>query len=309
MASVYEKNGSWYLRVKDVAGRWKAIRSEAKTKTEARRLADDYARKAERQHLGLDPLPTDPSLTVEKLLRWWLKNYSEGTPSHGRRENSVRKHLLSGELAALPVVALRPGHVETFLQQKKREGLAPQTLNHLRGHLHTAINAARRAEQYTGPNPVSEVRRRRVPKRKPSFLEADEVPRMLAEISPCWRPLFATAVYTGLRKGELIGLRKKDVDLKRRLLTVERSYERDTTKGGHSDVIPIAAELEPYLRAALRASSSQLLFPRSDGSMHREDIHLEDKLRRALGRAGLVELPARLSAVHGEGHAARGAPR
>ena len=132
---------------------------------------------------------------------------------------------------------------------------------------------------------------------------------MLAEISPCWRPLFATAVYTGLRKGELIGLRKKDVDVKRRLLTVERSYERDTTKGGHSDVIPIAAELEPYLRAALRASSSQLLFPRSDGSMHREDIHLEDKLRRALGRAGLVELPARLSAVHGEGHAARGAPR
>jgi integrase len=108
------------------------------------------------------------------------------------------------------------------LQQKKREGLAPQTLNHLRGHLRTAINAARRAEQYTGPNPVSEVRPRRVPKRKPAFPEADEVPRMLAEISPCWRPLFATAVYTGLRKGELIGLRKKDVDLKRRLLTVER---------------------------------------------------------------------------------------
>src|SRR3989449_5603321 len=46
-----------------------AIRSAAKSKTEARRLADDYARKADRQHLGLDPLPTDPSLTVEKLLR------------------------------------------------------------------------------------------------------------------------------------------------------------------------------------------------------------------------------------------------
>src|ERR1700704_3510484 len=76
----------------------------------------------------------------------------------------------------------------------------------------------------------------------------------------------ATAVYTGLRKGELIGLRKKDVDLKRRLLTVERSYERDTTKGGHSDVIPIAAELEPYLRAALRGPSWHVLFPRPDGS-------------------------------------------
>src|SRR2546422_10359796 len=83
-----------------------------------------------------------------------------------------------------------------------------QTLNHLRGHLRTAINSARRAEQYTGPNPVSDVRPRRVPKRKPSFLEAHEVPRVLGEISTAWRPLFATAVYTGLRKGELLGLRK-----------------------------------------------------------------------------------------------------
>src|SRR5438270_1851055 len=148
MASVYQKGGRWYLRVKDPAGRWQCIRSEASTKTEARRLADDYARKSERQHLGLDPLPTDPSLTVEKLLRWWLQNYSEGTPSHSRRESSVRTHLLAGDLAALPLVALRAGHVETFLQQKQREGLAPQTLNHLRGHLRTAINAARRAEQY-----------------------------------------------------------------------------------------------------------------------------------------------------------------
>src|SRR2546422_1203872 len=120
MASVYPKGGRWYLRVKDPAGRWQCIRSEASTKSEARRLADDYSRKAERQHLGLEPLPTDPGLTVEKLLRWWLNCYSDATPSNLRRESSIRKHLLSSTLAALPVIALRPGHVETFLQQKKR---------------------------------------------------------------------------------------------------------------------------------------------------------------------------------------------
>src|SRR5690349_17509046 len=112
MASVYAKNGTWYLRVKDASGRWQCIRSEAKTKTEARRLADEYAKKTERQHLGLEPLPSDPGLTVEKLLRWWLKNYSEGTPSHSRRESSIRKHLLSSNIAAVPVVSLRAGHVE-----------------------------------------------------------------------------------------------------------------------------------------------------------------------------------------------------
>ena len=31
------------------------------------------------------------------------------------------------------------------------------------------------------------------------------------------------------------------------MLTVARSHERDTTKGGHADVIPIATELVPFL--------------------------------------------------------------
>ena len=44
-----------------------------------------------------------------------------------------------------------------------------------------------------------------------------------------------------------LGLRKADVDVKARLLTVAQSYDRDTTKGGHADVIPIAAELVPYV--------------------------------------------------------------
>jgi hypothetical protein len=56
-ASVYQKRGrgTWYLRVKDAVGRWADIASTAKTKTEARRLAADLERKAERQRLGLEP--------------------------------------------------------------------------------------------------------------------------------------------------------------------------------------------------------------------------------------------------------------
>lgn len=66
MASVYQKRGrgTWYLRVKDAAGRWQDIASSAATKTEARRLAAELDRKAERQRLGLEPLRTDCTLTV-----------------------------------------------------------------------------------------------------------------------------------------------------------------------------------------------------------------------------------------------------
>src|SRR5260370_290187 len=106
--------------------------------------------------------------------------------------------------------------------------------------------------------------------------------------SPWALPLIAPTIYRGLRKGELLGLRKSDVDLRSRLLTVSRSYDRDTTKGGHADVIPIAAELVPYLERALAQSPSTLVFPVPDGSMMSEQIGLEHVLRRPLGRAGIV---------------------
>ena len=70
---------------------------------------------------------------------------------------------------------------------------------------------------------------------------------------------------------------------------MSRSHERDTTKGGHADVIPIATELIPFLRVAMAASPSELVFPKADGAGMRADVNLEWTLRRALGRAGVVE--------------------
>lgn len=72
-------------------------------------------------------------------------------------------------------------------------------------------------------------------------------------------------------------------------LYVSRSYERETTKGGHADVIPIATELVPYLESALATSGSEFVFPRPNGSMMSKDVDLEAILRRALARAGIVQ--------------------
>jgi integrase len=58
---------------------------------------------------------------------------------------------------------------------------------------------------------------------------------------------------------------------------------------GTQDGIPIATELVPFLRVAIDASPSELVFPRPDGTMMRRDVNLEHTLRRALGRAGVVE--------------------
>src|SRR5262245_11092311 len=124
MASVFVRNGRWYLRIKDGAGIWRKLPSSARTKTEARRLADDCERQFERQRLGLDPLPPeDGGGTLAELLQWWLATYSSGSSSHRNTLSSIRCHLLSSELAHLPLIAVTAERIEAFLHRKENKGL------------------------------------------------------------------------------------------------------------------------------------------------------------------------------------------
>src|SRR5262245_58130270 len=108
MASVYFKDNAWYLRYKDEAGRWRGRSCEARTKTEAKRLAQDLERTAERIRLGVDPAPIDDGdRTVGDILKWWLQNLVKGKPSYEKVKSAITCHLLGS-----PVGAKRPARSE-----------------------------------------------------------------------------------------------------------------------------------------------------------------------------------------------------
>ena len=285
MASAYQKRGTWYVAYKDASGKRRCEKSAAATKTEAKRLAFEEERHQERVRRGVDE-PTTRE-TVDELIEWWILTYLSKTVAYKKIVGSVRKHLVGSELGGLRLGDVRSGHVEAFLQQRSGS-VSARTLNHIRGYLCAAFNCARRSGRFVAINPVSEVHKRKVPRAVPDYLKLDEVPRVVEVVPSHWRPVFVAALYSGMRKGEIFGLRKSDVDLVSRLLTVARSYDRETTKGGHGDVIPIAEELVPHLAAAMAASPSELVFPRPDGRMQHEHVQLEQVLRSALRRAGIV---------------------
>jgi integrase len=189
----------------------------------------------------------------------------------------------------VPVRHLNAVKVEDHLHELERAGAAPASVNHVRAKLRTVFFKAKKAGLWVGPNPILETEPRRVPKRVHPTLKADEIARVLQCVPPEWRPFTATAVYAGLRKGELCGLQKSDVDLSAGTITVRRSYDSEATKGGHADVVPISLVLDGYLRTAVDASRSDFVFPWADGSMRSPDCDPEKVLRRALGHAGLVE--------------------
>lgn len=287
MASVYLKRETWYLSLRDADGRWRGKASTATTKTEARRLAEEVERTLARRVSGLEEAqPADDGGTVDALMEWWIEKVLRKAGS-GTGESSIRKHIVGSELGRLRLVDVTPGKVDYYLSEKE-DGLSARSVNHLRGYLSRAFTMARRMEYFIGPNPVADVPKRKVVKRLPDYVRAHEVQPLLAALLPKWNALFATALYTGMRKGELFALRKSDVDFTSGLILVSRSHDRDIPKGGRVEAIPINSELTPYLEKAIAASSSELVFPDERGQRLPKHTAMEEILRRAMRRAGIV---------------------
>jgi len=290
MASVYQRKGKgkWLVKFKDGHGRWVSRPTTARNKTEAKRLGRELEVKAERQRMRLEPLPLEGQGTLAELAQWWLDTCSVGTSSHTRNVSSVTLHIIGGSIGHLPATEVTAPVIESYLQSSIA-GLSPQTLNHIRAFLVRIFGRAKEQGLYQGESPTNAVKRRKLPKRLHDYLRAQEVRPVLEMIGADWRPLFATALYTGMRKGEMLGLRKADIDWQSRLISICRSYNGDTTKGKAAAAIPIADELAPYLRLAVQRSTSELVFPKPEGTMWRGDVDLCEMLRGALARAGVVE--------------------
>jgi integrase len=101
--------------------------------------------------------------------------------------------------------------------------------------------------------------------------------------------LFATAAYTGMRKGEIFALQWRDIDFERSRITVKRNYsgrEIVTPKNGSSRVVPLIPQLVELLKEHRQSQhvGGEHVFPgSSDAAM--------DRYRKAVKNAGLRHLP------------------
>ena len=288
MGSVFKRGRVWWLKYKDAAGEWMPEATKAATKAEAKALLHEIERRVERQRLGLEPLSVNPEgWTVADLMQWWLDTYSRHSPSHDRNVGSVRRHILTAPLETKPLEHVRSGDVEQLLQGMEGQ-FSAGTINHTRQFLVGAFNRAREAGKWLGTNPAESVRTRRGVEQVGDILRPEELAPFMTALDPDQRPVFAAAIFTGLRKGELCGLQKTDVDIPRRLLVARRSYARPFPKSRKQRVVRIPDEFVPFVEYATKTFPGPWLFPDPDGGMRTVTWQPEDILRRALKRAGIV---------------------
>jgi integrase len=108
----------------------------------------------------------------------------------------------------------------------KPRGLSAQTVQHVHRTLSQAFGHAVRLE-VLARNPAQQVRPPKPDRREIKILGKNEIGTLLNAASGSWLYLpVLVAVTTGLRRGELLGLRWSDLDLKAGTLTVNQSLER-----------------------------------------------------------------------------------
>lgn len=236
-------NAGWEASVY-VARRGGKVRRTFPRKSEARAWRTDAL--AERL-VGGSHEPTQ--LTLEQAAWLWLEAARNGSvrdrSGQTYKPGTLREYARVLDLRVLPEFGdlrfseLPRSEIQRFVDELLATGLAPSTVRNTINPLQAMYRHAVRRDVVT-VNPTREVELPAERGRRDRIATAAEAARLIAALSANDRPIWATAFYGGLRRGELQALRVSDVDLSLAELSVRRSW--DHVEG------PIA----PKSRAGLR---------------------------------------------------------
>ena len=243
------------------------------------------------------PLPAD---TLVKYGLGVLKIRKESGFYRGVDREVTRWNALIGKrpLGKLAVAEVTPEDVRTWLGSlRKRDGspMGAQTLSNALGLLRMVFTEAIETRVIES-NPTADVRvpkaARRIKVAKWTWLRLEEIARLeTAESIPIGSRLFwIVAIYTGLRAGELCGLRWSDVDFGAGSIHVQRSRAHAPKSGRdrHVQLLePAADALRAWRAIATGAglrSHLDLVFPSPHGGHHADGYDAEwSKYRAGLG--------------------------
>ncbi len=218
----------------------------------------------------------------------------------GRSRNPRRGRIMR-EFGKRSLLDITTKDARRFLAKLDREDISARTVNIHRQVLHAMFEFARREDSFGLPsNPfagtskrpedgakpietfepeeilaVAEVARGGAHRHRSGYAHSNyspETEREWARINEQDAALFTIAACTGLRLGELVALRWRDVDLKGGVLTVSRSIsagEETSTKSRRARTVPLAdqaiAEFERLRQRDHFTSRDDFVFCRPDG--------------------------------------------
>jgi integrase len=217
-------------------------------------------------------LAVSPRLRFATVVDRWLERFEAKVAAGERRERTLEAHRYHVKKHLLPTLAPRVMRtisvedVAQLLTGLRARGRSEKTAAEALATLNSIVRFALR-NGWIADNPVSKLEADERPhptRRRQRVLGRDEIRRLLTACPPRYRPLLATALYSGLRISELLGLVWDDVDLGADVIHVRAQLSRahreaparrvaPKTPAAMRDV-PLVAQLADTLREHRRGS-------------------------------------------------------
>lgn len=229
-----EQKSAWVVDYVDAKGK-RRLKTFAKKKE-----ADAFSAKASIEVREGVHVADSATVTVEEAAKLWMTSVRASSLERSSVEDyerTVRLHI-TPFIGALKLTALNTVRLRAFEDELREAGrsafMTKRTLTTLGTMLVDAQerglvvrNAAREMQSKRGSGASrSEKRQKGRLKIGVDIPTREEITKLLGVISGRWRPLFMTAVFTGLRASELRGLRWDDVDLDKKTLHVHQRADR-----------------------------------------------------------------------------------
>ena len=222
-----QRNGTYGVYVM-VTGK-PAFKTVGTKLAEARRQRDLLSAKAQRGELA------QPSrMTFGELAEDWIAGFEAQVGSGERSERTLEHYRYHLDRHLLPAFGRRrlqelsTDDCARLIARLRARGLSPKTVAGALVPLGRVLALALR-RGYISDNPLRRLEaseRPRPQRREQRVLTHEEIGKLLAACLPRYRPLIATALYTGMRLQELLGMTWADVDFDAGLIRVRFQLSR-----------------------------------------------------------------------------------
>src|SRR5215204_1486830 len=180
-------------------------------------------------------------LTVGEYLDRWFADSVKDTVrqrTYERYESITRVHIKPA-IGRLKLKALTPAHARALYRQKLDSGLSPRTVNlHPRNVAKSAVSGCARwpgtAQRCSGKGTEA----REAGDQTPLTGSGPETHQDRLRDRSRYAALYVVALHTGLREGEMLGLRWDDLDLDATTSTLQVRRTLSATRPGHKFELP-----------------------------------------------------------------------
>ena len=288
----------------------KAIIKNVLGKTQAE--VKEKLKKAIEENVGID-YGRAKTYTVGSWLEVWMENYARVKlrPSTFKTSQGFLKNHIKPQIGGIPLAELTSldlqrfykhlldgGRVDRIEAKKKPKGLAPKTVRNIHQMIGSTYNLAME-QKLVARNPAQGCALPEVEHKEMKTLTADQLSAFFQEARDSGvYELYYLDLATGLRRGELLGLKWTDVDFDRRVVQVQRAISRQNgkvveaplkTKNAYRTLTLSADAISVLMHQRRKTGSSEWVFPSPSGGPMSPDSVLH-MLQRVLKRAGLPRI-------------------